>query len=667
MAPSSRPGPGHHGDILSGKSFFVSRFVPSRNDRIAKIKELGGRVVKAEGVADYVIVDPSRQDLLSDGIGYTFIDTVVREGALPNISDYVVSKSERDVGSASNPAKNTRTPFTLSEDGALWKFVERKKQGGCAVVNGLEIYKKFAIDHPQHTAQSWRERYKKHLIDNPPLLKTRAEKRKTAKNDPYRGWDREFEHLMAQASDIVRIDLSMTDEAWAAWAKAEKSTPHSKEEWKKFWETKVYPEYMRRKRARARSKSRQSSSKAAGGRLASSNANQANSGTEDITVANASAKDIEVVEILDDANAMDVVLPVGPNDKPDNTPISDNLAIAPSEAPNALGISVRPRGSPTLSDPEPLNSDQDTTAAAPVDMPDSPLFCSTLDPNAAAPPSEVSMGKPQSPLFLHTDRHEAATNRAPSAQAILFLSPLGEDIPYPDDWEKFNEVDVTIPDPDDGFELSDATSTRIRTLSPAVDSEDEVWAPSTRRKRRKLGRSTAPEPSSVISIGVTPDLTTPTRTNGLHKAVDKQDDVVMLDDTPTQDRRGSSHSFMQSIDLLPASRLQSQPPDLGVEETSNEDIDAFIHRMATDHEIVDQELILMALKRTSIRLDLATIVLLEIKAGRGMPLTIGGIWTEDEDDALLSGKFARYRQLAEKHGDAECIRRQEFLKSYNSA
>lgn len=159
------------GGLFQGKSFLITMRVPMRNHFVDVVKANGGRVVRIEIQADYIIADHARRDCPPTSLSYTFIEAATRNGALPDPNDHRAGPAPgvvRQVGSTTVAPKGTRTPFTAQDDRELWEWVQQCVAGGAAV-KGLEIYKQLEAVNARHTTQSWRDRYLKKLVTNPPL------------------------------------------------------------------------------------------------------------------------------------------------------------------------------------------------------------------------------------------------------------------------------------------------------------------------------------------------------------------------------------------------------------------------------------------------------------------------------------------------------------------
>lgn len=74
-----------------------------------------------------------------------------------------------------------------------------------------------------------------------------------------------------------------------------------------------------------------------------------------------------------------------------------------------------------------------------------------------------------------------------------------------------------------------------------------------------------------------------------------------------------------------------------------------------------------AMQRSSMRPDLAELVLLAEKGGLGLPSDVPGIWSEREDKVLESGDSGALRRLEAKHGWDECDARMRFLAEWREA
>lgn len=128
--------------VLSGKSFFFVQRLPMRSHFISQVKSNGGREVKLEAQADYIIADHKRQDAPPGSLSYTFIEFAIKNGELPPEGNHIAGMPKgtlRPVGSAI-PGRSTRTPFTAEDDRVLYDWVKKYEMEGGAV-RGNQIYK----------------------------------------------------------------------------------------------------------------------------------------------------------------------------------------------------------------------------------------------------------------------------------------------------------------------------------------------------------------------------------------------------------------------------------------------------------------------------------------------------------------------------------------------
>ncbi|KAK3673976.1 hypothetical protein LTR78_006178 [Recurvomyces mirabilis] len=278
------------GSLFNGLAFFVLQKVPSRTHYVDLLKANGGRVVKTEGQADHVIADQLRKDAPAGSISYEYITTAIRTGELPDPADHPAGPplgALREVGSIAIPGKTTRTPFTAEDDKVLWQWVERLRQEGGSV-KGNEIYKQLEVRNSRHTYQAWRDRYIKKLMNTPPAgvqvtvaanappsppaasdgeadVEDHREKKEPVNDGTIEaGATRDvmtdengakftaedFDNLMLNAGDIMKVDADRGDEAWAAWALT--FTSHPADTWRVYWEENVLPIYLERRDVRRR-------------------------------------------------------------------------------------------------------------------------------------------------------------------------------------------------------------------------------------------------------------------------------------------------------------------------------------------------------------------------------------------------------------------------------
>ncbi|RDA90987.1 hypothetical protein CP533_3109 [Ophiocordyceps camponoti-saundersi (nom. inval.)] len=160
------------GDIFQGKRFWVALRVPIRSTIINHITASfgpyrlaegnnGGIVEKLEKNADFLIADHARNDAPTDSYSWKLIEDSVENGIMQLPDRYYngASPGKPKPAGSGGPTKHSRTPFTHTDDVMLAKWVLSKEDN----VQGNSIYKELEELCPQHSWQSWRNRYVKNL------------------------------------------------------------------------------------------------------------------------------------------------------------------------------------------------------------------------------------------------------------------------------------------------------------------------------------------------------------------------------------------------------------------------------------------------------------------------------------------------------------------------
>ncbi|CAG8588737.1 5951_t:CDS:10, partial [Dentiscutata heterogama] len=139
--------------------FGVKRDVPERHTLVEKIKEHGGEVTDNFCEADFVLGDPTKTQIPTQGtdkiISYKFIlDSIAAKRLRPTSSYELVISGLR----------SGRRHFTLQDDIDLENYLKSipETEG----LSGNEIYKQFEKINPRHSWQSWRSRALKKIVDN---------------------------------------------------------------------------------------------------------------------------------------------------------------------------------------------------------------------------------------------------------------------------------------------------------------------------------------------------------------------------------------------------------------------------------------------------------------------------------------------------------------------
>lgn len=159
--------------IFAGLNFFILQRVPQRSHYVSLVESNGGRLVKLEAQADYLIADHLRHDVPAASLSYKFIEEAIKRGELPEDEEPFFANRRRSAdpgtttAAATSSKKSTRTLFTDDDDKLLYKLVHKANEQGLAV-HGNTLYKALAAHNPRHTYQSWRDRYIKNLSMRPP-------------------------------------------------------------------------------------------------------------------------------------------------------------------------------------------------------------------------------------------------------------------------------------------------------------------------------------------------------------------------------------------------------------------------------------------------------------------------------------------------------------------
>jgi hypothetical protein len=269
------------GGLFDGISFLVGLRVPMRSNFLDRIRANGGRIVRLEAQADHIIADHMRNDCPPNSLSYTYIEAAISAGALPDKNHHRAGPAPgyaRTVGSTVVPPKSTRTPFTPQDDRDLWNWVQDYKNRGVHGIKGNEIYKQLEALNPRHTFQSWRDRYVKRLMANPPpgvhvqpnaapMLPQQArlsgvdgtveeeEEAQEEQEAEEEELDPDVLFLLENIDDILNIPVEDLDAVWGSLADEETSMHLTADQWKRLYEEQALPAYRAKeekaKRARA--------------------------------------------------------------------------------------------------------------------------------------------------------------------------------------------------------------------------------------------------------------------------------------------------------------------------------------------------------------------------------------------------------------------------------
>ncbi|EEP76369.1 predicted protein [Uncinocarpus reesii 1704] len=114
-------------------------------------------------------IDHMKKDLPPGSYSFKYVDRCLRAGKLLDLEEFRAGPARgaiRPVGSTSVPAKGRRTGYTAKDDQILYDWVKPIEKSGGAI-RGNKIYQQLEELHPQHTYQSWRDRYLRVVKDRP--------------------------------------------------------------------------------------------------------------------------------------------------------------------------------------------------------------------------------------------------------------------------------------------------------------------------------------------------------------------------------------------------------------------------------------------------------------------------------------------------------------------
>ncbi|KAK4128082.1 hypothetical protein N657DRAFT_659868 [Parathielavia appendiculata] len=142
----------YEGTLFNGIKFWVSQRVPTRSEIVGKIKDNGGKVVLLEKHADVLIDDHARKGCPPGSVSWKYINQSVANGELANVEEYRIHES-------TNPTRAIKAPYTKEDEQILVTWVRRAGKNA----SGNAIYMDLAKRYPQHSWQSWRDKWLKHL------------------------------------------------------------------------------------------------------------------------------------------------------------------------------------------------------------------------------------------------------------------------------------------------------------------------------------------------------------------------------------------------------------------------------------------------------------------------------------------------------------------------
>ncbi|KAK3705714.1 hypothetical protein LTR37_013157 [Vermiconidia calcicola] len=311
---------------------------------------------------------------------------------------------------------------------------------------------------------------------------------------------------------------------------------------------------------------------------------------------------------------------------------------------------------------------------------------------------------------------EAMSSPLPDSQSSRSVISNGsEDESVSQEAQQEDHIDLTVPEPDGGWDMSSSPA-KVRGVQAAEtkfhednrplaarsgraeeeaegadttaeyeeDDEDDDEDEETVETIVKAAHQEVVELSSQSSSSSSDDSHEPTaHTDSLatdrERAIETQDIVAAETQLPDFDLPLPPDSEIDSnLDLLSdplaqpppssppqpnAATLESQLALPTTQKLPEEDVVAYIDTMVHARNFPEPSVI-AALKCTSCRSDLAELVLLDERAGKGLPRDVAGIWSEAEDGVLESGDARGLRGLEAKHTWDEVMERMKFLEEW---
>ncbi|KAF2202826.1 hypothetical protein GQ43DRAFT_462091 [Delitschia confertaspora ATCC 74209] len=637
------------GQLFQGKKFFVAQRTPSRLHYLEQIKSNGGEIVALEKHADFLIADHARAKGAHAGsISYQFIEESIKKGQVQDPTRYAIGPLKGTVPQAgfSRSLKSFRTRFTVDDDRILWNWVQDYvKKGG--TVGGNKIYEQLAAVNPRHTAQSWRDRYLKHLQYHPPtgsvpmdaqshlpseqsaeqLPSNQASVRlSTAPNTRIENnWvsgvvqessseeismlgkstqlrnytiadlqaifdDSDYEEVYANVPGILDCTVGKYLQGWEDWAKG---TPQSAELWKQYYEKIVLPNWRRDPQGKRDKIKRKVHNRHTRERQAKSPA--------------ASEKSIKRKHSLD-----------GPSEPGSN---SDPLLTKRIRQENLSSGGRQKIGIPQEDDPEKepvVISDAERSS---LSGKEEPVNGENAQPSEDEDYNQQELQNPEDenstprpgPIGFRAALYDTqAILLSPSQTIDLGLAPLPPG---------FSQSDGGSPSP---------TSSRASSSTRRPDSVSTSF--SIQEFRRSFTEADAApvnqrEQSPLIEMA-----------------------PIALPDVESDSETDSPSS---------SSDLDPDPPLAGLE------IGEFFEEQ--QEEGYSTEEIALALGHTTLRPELAKLVLEELKAGRPLP-DQRGIWTKEDDEKARYGGPRELRALQLKHtvdGWGGISEREKYLRRFS--
>lgn len=308
----------------------------------------------------------------------------------------------------------------------------------------------------------------------------------------------------------------------------------------------------------------------------------------------------------------------------------------------------------------------------------------------SVPEPEGGWGFSSSPAKLSSS--QAEHSRPSQRQNATALQPIQDE--DEEDVDSHDEIDLDVPEPEGGWELSSSPAklrpSQVEQSSPSrrpkaaplepvedVDRDEEDEDNDVAQDVVEL--SSSPSSSSSSSEADASIELTPSNNRQSHRrtAIETQDILDAETQQPDFDIPPPPDSDSESEEDLPSDPLQppsspplaptttstSQRPLAETQTLPDSDLNTYIDTMVVAHNYSEASVI-NALKCTSMRPELAELVLLLEKAGKGLPNDVAGVWSEEEDRVVEGSNARELKLLVEKHGWEEVEGRMRFLQDW---
>ena len=287
-----------------------------------------------------------------------------------------------------------------------------------------------------------------------------------------------------------------------------------------------------------------------------------------------------------------------------------------------------------------------------------------LEPEVSSPPSTINEFE-----FIEQENSCVEVEDGES-QAALSIEEGDED-----------DIDLAIPEPEGGWGFSSSPAKAIysqqspskptRHTKPSAerpesieDAEEEVeeeedgFIVDQEIVERLSSSPSSSSSSSEDSSESDPEPPRPLETQDILNAETQQPDLAMPLPPESDDESQALPSDPPGATQPPAGQRNVVESQKIPDEDVNDYINTMIVRGYKESSVVK------ALKCTSMRPDLAELVLLEEKAGKGFPRDVAGVWSEEEDRKLEGGNAGMIKELEAKHSWEECAERMVFLQEW---